>query len=104
MIIPVLGCECLVGVLLIRPFRYLGPTHRVFNLLNAAESILMVSCMYIFHHRTLRFEGNKYIIIIISMFSVSGALLSCTLLILAGTRCIAFVTNNYECQKFTWNH
>ena len=25
----------------------------------------MVSCMYIFHHCTLRFEGNKYIIIII---------------------------------------
>ena len=25
----------------------------------------MVSCMYIFHHCTLRFEGNTYIIIII---------------------------------------
>ena len=25
----------------------------------------MVSCMYIFHYCTLRFEGNKYIIIII---------------------------------------
>ena len=25
----------------------------------------MVSCIYIFHHGTLRFEGNKYIIIII---------------------------------------
>ena len=25
----------------------------------------MVSCMYIFYHCTLRFEGNKYIIIII---------------------------------------
>ena len=34
----------------------------------AAESILMVSCMYIFHHCTLRFEGNKYIIIIIIYF------------------------------------
>ena len=30
----------------------------------------MVSCMYIFHHCTLRFEGNKYIIIIIIIIRV----------------------------------
>ena len=32
----------------------------------------MVSCMYIFHHCTLRFEGNKYIIIIIKVDGVES--------------------------------
>ena len=59
----------------------------------------MVSCMYIFHHCTLRFEGNKYIIIIYYYYYYNGIVAPVADVISMG-RC--YIQHTYTIQSIVF--